>query len=261
MFIKLSKSTYFFPADGRSDRPNVIYIQGSNHALLFDAGASPFHAREIQKAIESENLPEPRFIAVSHAHWDHSFALNSYGKAITIASFETNEKLKEMSAWSWTTKAMAERLSAGMEIKFCHDMLLREYGENLDQIRIKTVDIAFDSKLSVDLGGGVFCELIHIPVAPHGSESTVCLVKSDDVCCLCLGDANSKDFYKNPHVWNSYDPNTPGSFNKVLETIQCDEEQISQFIEKLETLDFEICIPGHKKPMTREKLFHLLKNS
>lgn len=261
MLKKLSKNIYVFPADGRTDRPNIVYIQGSNHALLFDAGASPFHAGEIQKALESAKLAQPTFIALSHAHWDHSFALSSYSDTISIASYETNKMLKEMSTWSWAPDVMTERLSAGLEIKFCHDMLLREYGKQLDQIRIKTADIVYNSTLSMDLGGGVVCELIHIPVAPHGSESTICLVKSDDVYCLCLGDANSKDFYQDPHAWNSYDPNIPGSFNKVLEAIPCDEELISQFMAKLETLDFEICIPGHKKPMARKDLFHLLKNA
>lgn len=154
MFEKLTEHIYVYPCDGYTDRPNIGLIIGSKYTLLFDAGNSADHVELMKQDLMEQNLPMPDAVVCSHWHWDHSFGCEAW-KLPVIAGKETNEQLEVISReWKWDDQSMEDRVTRGEEIRFCHEMIKREYPDR-SKIRVITADIVFDGTMTIDLGGGV----------------------------------------------------------------------------------------------------------
>lgn len=154
--------------------------------------------------------------------------------AKTIVHKKTNEKLEEMSKWSWTIEDMNYRLSNNIDIPFAHDNILKEF-DDLSKIKILKGDIEFEDNLKFDLGNLVV-EIFHTE-APHSNDSVLIYVPKDKV--LFLGDSISKDYYNNMYY---------------------DLEKLNILIKNLESIDFEIGILGHNDPIKKEDLINILKS-
>lgn len=247
MFQKISDHIHIFPYMHATDRPNIGLIRGAERALLFDAGNSALHAQLIKESLSANGLPMPDLVAVSHWHWDHSFAMHAWNVPV-IAGRETNEQLQRMSQWKWDDESMLRRIERGEDIQFCSEMIKLEYPDR-DKIRVCCADLVFDEHLTVDLGGGVVCELIHAR-GPHSSDSVICYVPSDRF--VFLGDSNGKDLYGQP--W-SFDISDPGSFLRETQFLRYDPVLVTEYLALLEPLAFTHCIGGHGGCMTKEELF------
>lgn len=250
MFERLTEHIYVYPCDGYTDRPNIGLVRSGSRALLFDAGNSEAHVALMKEALKRQGLPDPDFVAVSHWHWDHSFGMHAWGVP-TIAGRETNEKLSQVRKWRWGDSSMEERVEKGEDIVFCNEMIKREYPDR-SRICVTAAELVFESRLTVDLGAGVSCELIHAK-GPHSSDSVICYVPSDEF--LFLGDSNGKDLYGQP--WH-FDIAHEEDFLPATAALPYDQEKVSDFLRLLDTLDFTHCISGHGTLMTREMLYSSL---
>lgn len=251
MFEKLTDHIYVYPFEGYTDRPNIGLIVGEKYVLLFEAGNSAAHVELMKKDLKEQNLPMPDFVAISHWHWDHSFAMSSW-ECLSIAGKETNEQLKVVQTWKWDDQSMDERVANREDITFCCEMIRREYADR-SQIKVIPADIVFEERMEVDLGGGVICHLIHAK-GPHSSDSVICYVPSDEF--VFLGDSDCKDLYGLP--WH-FDIEHEEDFVPVTDALPYDREKVDTYLQLLDALDFTRCISGHAPIMTREILYSYLK--
>ncbi len=225
---QLSEKIYYLPCSSATDRPNLGYIRGERYSLMVDAGNSASHAALFQQGLEELGLPTPEYVAITHWHWDHTFAMHAV-PGITIASRLTNEQLSKVMSWEWSEEAMRSRLSSGEEIEFCDTHIRQEYPDR-DKIVVKMADIVFDQRLTLDLGG-ITAQLIHIG-GPHSEDCVAVYIPEEKA--LFLGDADGGDYY---HMKGQYD-----------------KTRLNSFIQFLRGLDFIISIDGHDVPATREEL-------
>lgn len=250
MFERISEHIYVRPCEYYTDRPNIGLVCGKDRALLFDAGNSAANVRQLKKELEAASLPCPELVALSHWHWDHSFGARFWAVPV-IAGRETDRQLRIVQGWSWDDAAMEKRLETGEDIRFCHEMIKREYPDR-SLISVCAADIVFDGRLSVDLGGGISCELIHVR-GPHSMDSVICHVPSDRF--VFLGDSNGKDLYGQP--WH-FDIEHEEELVPTISALPFDPARLIPYRELLSTLDFDACIGGHSGAMSRQELFDSL---
>lgn len=121
-FHRLTAHVHWLSPDSATDRPVLGAISGAHGTLVVDAGASPAHARILQNAISAAGLPAPRFLALTHWHWDHSFGVAAWDVP-TCSSLATQRIMAELAQLDWSDAALDARVEAGTEIAFCRDMI------------------------------------------------------------------------------------------------------------------------------------------
>lgn len=126
MLQQLTDRVFFLPCDPSTDRPCLGYLRGDRFSVMIDAGNSPAHAALLLEELRGVGLPRPRFVALTHWHWDHTFGLPGLDAAAAACS-RTGRMLERMLGWKWDDASMAERLRAGEDILFCDEMIRREY--------------------------------------------------------------------------------------------------------------------------------------
>jgi glyoxylase-like metal-dependent hydrolase (beta-lactamase superfamily II) len=152
---------------------------------MLDAGASDAHARLFLEALAAKNLPPPRFVALTHWHWDHTFGAAEIGVPV-IAHLLTAQKIEEMAGYGWDDESMAQRVAAHLGIPTERGMkdIQDEVPSTPRQIRFVQPDILVKDSLTLDLGG-ITCE-IHYVGGDHSADSCVMYIPEDGV--LFLGD-------------------------------------------------------------------------
>ena len=250
MFQKLTEHVYLRPCEFYTDRPNIGLIRGRDRTLLFEAGNSAAHVRQMRQELAEVGLPQPDLAAVSHWHWDHTFGMAAWDIPM-IACRETDRMLRAVADWAWDDASMARRLETGEDILFCAEMIRREYPDR-SAIHVRPADIVFDRILRVELGGGAACELLRAG-GPHAADSVLCYVPSDRF--LFLGDANGKDLYGQP--WH-FDIAHEEDLVPTLASLPYDRARVEELGRVLDTLDFDTCVGGHAPPMSRNELYRSL---
>lgn len=251
MFEKLTDNIYVRKYQHYTDRPNIGLICGTKRALLYDAGNSAANVLMLKKELEDAGLPDPDYVALSHWHWDHSFGMHAWDVPV-IAGRETDAQLRKMMEWKWDDASMQARVNAGDDIVFCTEMIKREYPDR-SRIRVTGADIIFDERQTIDLGGGIICELIHAK-GPHSSDSVICWVPSDRF--LFLGDSNCKDLYG--QSWH-FDIDHEENFTPAVDALKYDRDLVEAYLRLLDKLDFTHCISGHSDPQSRDALYCSLR--
>lgn len=246
MFEKVTDHVYIWPYDGFTDRPNIGLIVGK-YTLLFDAGNSETHVELMKRDLIRQGLPSVNAVVLSHWHWDHSFGAHAWQVPI-IAGKETNEQLKIVQQWKWDDESMDNRVANREDIVFCNEMIRREYADR-SKIQVTTADIVFDGHMTIDLGDGVVCELIHCH-GPHASDSILCYVPGDKF--VFLGDSNCKDLYG--LEWD-FSITREQDFKRNTDALPYDRKKVDEYLRLLDTLEFDMCISGHSKVKTREALY------
>ena len=223
MLQQLTERVWYLGHDEASDRPVLTYIEGDQLSVAVDAGASPAHVREFYTAITDQGLSIPEITILTHWHWDHSFGLCA-ANGFTLASKQTAEKLKEVSAWEWTPEAMAARLETHEDIPFCHEYICLEY-RRPEWIQVTLPDMTLEGEGTMDIGGvTIRCETCD---SPHSRDAL--LVSTGDV--LVIGDAGYEDFYELDR--------------------QYDRGRLAAFIDRLKGRSETWLIAGHEPPLAR----------
>ncbi|WP_304508853.1 MBL fold metallo-hydrolase [Anaerotignum sp.] len=233
-FMKISEHIYFMEHNPETDRPALGYVRGEKGGFMMDAGNSAAHYHHFIEKLQENKLPHPRYLSLTHAHWDHSFGLWAT-KTATIAGGKTNKELEKMSHWAWDEESMKNRLKTGEDSVFSDTHIRREYSHRSD-IKVKTAEISFNGSMTIDLGD-VTCILREI-VSPHCRDSVVFIIPQDGV--IFLGD--------------SYCSAIQGEewfYDKVL---------LTAYIDEIEKIDFRLAIKGHHPPQTKEELLAELKS-
>ena len=97
---QLTPRVYQLPFSQENDRPALGYIRGDRFSLMVDAGNSPEHVRDYQKAVENAGFPQPDFTVLTHSHWDHCFGLSALSIP-SIACVQTRQSLEMVSRMPW----------------------------------------------------------------------------------------------------------------------------------------------------------------
>lgn len=229
MMTQISPRLFYLPFDDEADRPNLGYIRGDNYALMVDAGNSAAHVALFANAREAAGLKAPDAAVLTHWHWDHVFGAHALPCPV-IAHRQTNAYIGEVAQWAWTEAAMAERLRTGADNDFCDRTIRVEYPDR-SQITLRPADLVFDHRLTLSLGG-VTCELLHIE-CPHTADSVIIWIPEERF--VFLGDADCQGNHHNRA--SLYKP------------------KLRELMETMKTLDFDMLLPGHEPPMTRQAAF------
>jgi glyoxylase-like metal-dependent hydrolase (beta-lactamase superfamily II) len=186
---RITEHVYITPPDKATDRPILGAIAGRSGTLIVDAGNSPVHARSLLDELAKMNIPEPKYLVITHGHWDHFFGTSIFDVPI-ISNQETKLIIDEMANLDWSDEAMDRRVDEGLEIEFCRDMIKAELPCR-DNLVIKPPDFVFSSPIELDLGG-IRCHLAQIG-GDHSSDSSIVYIQEDKV--IFLGDC----LYPNIH--------------------------------------------------------------
>lgn len=185
----LSPHVYWLPPDSTTDRPVLGAIVGARGTLVVDAGNSPAHVQLLLDELTRLALPAPRFVVLTHWHWDHVFGTAAL-PVPTFASLETARIVAKMAQLAWSDAALDQRVTEGAEIAFCRDMIKAEWPDRTHLV-IRPPEIAFHTEVTIDLGG-VTCQLIHVG-GDHAHDSSVVYVREERI--LFLGDCIYDDLY------------------------------------------------------------------
>ena len=225
--VRITDRIYCFPGEdftGR-DRPFLYYVRGDKLRLAVDAGNSPAHVRAFYAALKAAGHPTPDLTILTHWHWDHTFGLRAV-KGLTLATQATNEVLRKVQTWAWDPASMEERLASGEDIQACADCIRREY-DDPEKIRVVTADMEINGPVALGLGG-ITCQVIPQD-SPHSRDGLFLYFPEEKA--LAVGDGESGDYYE-----------LDGQY---------DTRRLEAFLSFLDTLDYDLALPGHQMPWSR----------
>ncbi len=181
-FEEISAHVDRFSPDERTDRPALGAVHGEHGTLLVEGGASVAHLGAFARELAERGRPPVVAIALTHAHWDHSFGSAAVAAPV-IAHRDTAAALAVQAGYDWSDAALAARVRAGLEIPFCAEMMQLELPDR-SALQIVVPTETFAEYRIVELGG--VQALLHHVGGDHAADSSVVHVPGDDV--LFLGD-------------------------------------------------------------------------
>lgn len=229
MLRQLTERCFYLPYEKTGDRPSLGFVRSDRLCLQIDAGNSPAHYRRMSDALAAAGLPAPNLIAFTHAHWDHTYGACAADCPV-IASEATQAELRRMVGWTWTAEAMAQRVESGEDIAFCTDAIAVEYAE-LSQVRVRTADLVYAERLTVDLGG--VSAVIARTTNSHAADCSLIYIPEERV--VYLGDICYEDLHHKPPC--------------------CHRSRLNALRDALSALPFEWGVPGHQLPLSRQEVF------
>ncbi len=213
---RISPRIIVLPASHETDRPLLAAIQGAGNTVLMDAGNSPTHARKFLRLLAAEHI-RPDELVLTHHHWDHTFGLGAFDIPV-VAHVNTRRHLEEMQTWSWTNDALAERVKQRRQTAFTASNIQKEWGDNRN-VTLRLPTVTYTHELTLDLGGGTTCVLIH-PAVDHADDCTLLYVPEERT--IFLGDA----FYADTMTW-TYSLAGAAALVKALEGLEIDRGFLS----------------------------------
>jgi glyoxylase-like metal-dependent hydrolase (beta-lactamase superfamily II) len=190
VFEEISPHVDRYTPDERTDRPSLGAVRGGRGTLIVEGGASVAHLGAFADELSARGRPPVVGIVLTHWHWDHSFGSAAI-EAPVIAHADTAAELAVQAAYDWSDAALEERVRDGREIAFCAECLRLELPDRSD-LQIVLPSETFTGRHSIDLGGGVRADIVHVG-GDHAADSCVIHVPGDDV--LFLGDCLYQRLY------------------------------------------------------------------
>jgi glyoxylase-like metal-dependent hydrolase (beta-lactamase superfamily II) len=192
--MRISPHVYWTAPEESTDRPVLGSVVGRNATLMVEGGASASHAAGFLAALSSPGIPLPKYMAITHWHWDHVFGA-AYLDLPIIAHVDTARKIREMSELDWRDEALDRRVAEGLEIEFCQVHMKAEIpNEERASLKLHIPEITFKDRVSIDLGG-VTCQIIHVG-GDHSPDSSIVYIPGDKVAFI--GDCIYEDIYARP---------------------------------------------------------------
>lgn len=180
-FMQISPHVYWF-APAPPDRPALGVVVGGTHTLLLDAGSSEAHTRELLAHLDEHGIAPPRFTALTHWHWDHTFGAAALS-SVLIAQVETAHFLHRLAGYAWDDESLELRARLGFMATSVDDIKI-ELPEPRT-VPIRQAEITFQDEITIHLGGGITCQIVHVG-GDHSADSCVMWMMPDRV--LFLGD-------------------------------------------------------------------------
>ncbi len=109
---QVSGRVWLYPHDPDPDniRASVAVIAGDEGSILVDAGNSPAHAREVQRAIAEAGLPAPTTLVYTHHHWDHTWGACAWDDVEIIAHASATELLAAEAERPWSHQYLRDQV-------------------------------------------------------------------------------------------------------------------------------------------------------
>lgn len=182
MLNKLSNTIYYLSNQDNNERPTLGLVCGDSYSLIIDSGNSPQHAKDFLLEIEKLNVPPVKYVAITHAHWDHFLGMNEFD-ATVIVNGQTNEIIKEWQSFSYDDRSLKSYVNTNQMSAICMNIIQADM-PNRDSFKLKSPDIIFENTLTIDLGNKL-CILEKIK-STHSEDSTVIYIPDEKV--IFLGD-------------------------------------------------------------------------
>ena len=216
---RLTDRVWVYPYEEARDRPNLGYIRGDRWSLAVDAGHSADHVQGFYHDLEEAGLPLPALTALTHWHWDHTFAMHA-AHGLCLANARTCSELR-----GFRDRLRREGTDFFLAM---HETIRREYADGKPVI-VTLPDLVFQGEMRLDAG--------HCPIrvfqaeSPHTQDAT--LIEAEDGKALMLGDAASGEF---------------------PDWVIRDKAAARSLAETIRRAAPEICLPGHGSPMSPEEV-------
>jgi glyoxylase-like metal-dependent hydrolase (beta-lactamase superfamily II) len=218
-FKQVSPHVYWLSPYSETDRPALAAVVGTERTLMLDTGNSAAHVAAFLAELTPAGIRHPAYAAITHWHWDHIFG----GSALNIPLIAHELTAKEIAlqaSYDWSDDALDQRVTDGLEITFCSDMIKKELPDRSDLV-IALPDMVFKGELTLNLGG-VTCQLTHVG-GDHALDSVVMYIPEDKV--LFLGDCLYQAIY------------APQRYYRVSEQLA--------LVDRLSKYEVEVAIMGH----------------
>ena len=232
MLKKLTNRTWFMPHGREGDKPALGLVRGDWASLVVDSGNSPDHGRKLLEAAAAEGGSPVKYLAITHAHWDHVFGIEAMGLT-TITNCITKEHLDGMRKLQWDDGALEKRCSDGV--------ISEEEVEDIkmavpkrSELRIGTPEIIFQNGLCLDLGG-ISCVIERIG-GSHTEDSTLVFVPEEKV--LFMGDCIYGRRYNGVYGYK--------------------KETLFPMLDAIKKYEADWFLISHTEPKSREELYQLL---
>jgi glyoxylase-like metal-dependent hydrolase (beta-lactamase superfamily II) len=229
VFRPITPRVAWLSPDPATDRPVLGAIAGHHATLLVDAGNSPDHAQTLLRELARAALPPPRYVALTHWHWDHVFGAAELGLP-ALCHHETQRIVAELARLDWSDEALDRRVETGEEIAFCRDMIKAELPDRAG-LELRPPELGFSGSVALDLGG-LTCHLEHVG-GDHAHDSIVVYVPQERV--VFLGDCLYMAIYGGPRRYTT--------------------RLLFPLLERLLSYDAECYLAGHHaQPLSRADL-------
>ena len=182
MLIKFSDTIYYLSNQDYNERPTLGLVGGDRYSLIIDTGNSPQHAKDFLLEIEKLNVPPVKYVAITHAHWDHFLGMNEFDATVIVNS-QTNEMIKEWQSLSYDDSSLQRYVNTNIMSAMCMKIVQADM-PNRDSYKLNSPDIIFEKTLTIDLGNKI-CILEKIK-STHSEDSTVIYIPDEKV--VFLGD-------------------------------------------------------------------------
>lgn len=223
----LTANVLYLPHYEETDRPVLAAVAGRDATLIIDAGNSEEHARTFLAGLAGQHVPPPKYLVITHWHWDHVFGIAAMDLP-TLSHVGTKRKISEMALLDWSDEALDARVAEGTEIAFCSDRLKLELPDPLRKsLVIKPPDMGFHGTIEIDLNG-ITCIIEHVG-GDHSKDSSIVYVPEGKV--VFLGDCVYPDLYHEPWLYS--------------------KEEFFPLVKKLLDFPAGYYIDSHKAPLSR----------
>lgn len=213
--------------------PSIGYIKGDNYSVMIDAGNSPAQVEKFFQDLKTNNLPYPKYIILTHHHWDHSFGAY-YTNLPVVATAKCAKYLESMNSWNWDYYSMEDRVRKGIDLEFSYNIIKKIYS-NTEDIKVKTVDLEVTENITFNLGN---IEVVCINNDnSHSDDAFLIYIPKEKI--IFIGDSHSKNY-----------ETVPMSFNKI---------KLKEYINLIKKIAFDYAIPGHGNIISKEQLIELLE--
>lgn len=222
MLEKLTNRVYALPYEEGITKPAIGFIFGEKNSLVVDGGQSEEHAKEFLMEVHKLNAPSPKYLTVTHWHWDHVAGAESMN-LINIINSKTEENLERVRELMISDEEFSvENLGNVM-----HNTVSNLKTQVDNGLKLLSGDIIFSKKVEVDLGG-IKCIIENVG-GDHSTDSNIIYVEGEKV--MFLGDTIYRDLDKEYRCYHI--------------------EIMKPLIEKIMKYDTDYYLTGHKPVYTK----------
>ena len=226
MLEKLTDRVHVMPYEEGITKPALGLIVGNKSSLVIDGGHSKSHANEFLQEVHKLNVPFPKYLTITHWHWDHVAGGDSMNLT-NIINYNTKENLRNVRRHlKKDLKINKEKLG---NVMYNTTSNLKKQAEE-DGIKVLWGDIIFKEKIEVDLGG-VRCIIEHIG-GDHSTDSNLVYIKGEKF--MFLGDSIYRDLNKEHKCYHI--------------------EIMKPLIEKIMAYDTDYYLTSHKPVYTKVEM-------
>ncbi|WP_277585786.1 MBL fold metallo-hydrolase [Psychrobacillus antarcticus] len=109
---------YYLSHQDNNERPTLGLVCGDRYSLIIDSGSSPQHAKGFLLEIVKLNVPSVKYVAITHALWDHFLEMNEFD-ATVIFNSQTNEMIKEWQTLSYDDSSLQSYVNTNLMTAMC----------------------------------------------------------------------------------------------------------------------------------------------